>query len=967
MKEKKEQPKRLKIAVVIVFLFFTIPISPQNRPFRFDHISLNEGLSQNTVFCMLQDSKGFIWFCTQDGLNKYDGCTFTVYKPEPGNPTSLSHNIISSICEDSSGMFWIGTSNGGVNRFDPVEERFYHYPVDPDDPNCINSRSINVIYQDRAGTIWIGTGGGGLSKLTRQKDLKKPAAGNEKIVTYRMSRSDPGCLSSDYVSSILEDRSGILWVGTGEGLDKFDRKTGNFTHYRHNADDPFSLSHSLVTALFEDRSGLLWVGTDRGLNSLDKDSGKFTRYLNRPADSGSLSSNLVKSIIDDSSGALWVGTINGGLNRLDKKTGIFTHCRHECNDPESLSLDDISCLYKDHSDILWIGTYGKGVNKFDRQNNFKHYQEKSDNLHSLSSNFIYSIYEDLDGVLWIATGDRGLNKLDRKTGYITHYRHIPGKPNSLGTDRLRYIYEDGAGTLWIGSFEAGLEKFNRETETFTHYRRVPNDPSSLSHDSVYSIHEDSSGILWVGTFGGGLNKFNPATETFTRFQRIDNDPDSLNSNLIDVIYEAPSEPGILLIGTRDRGINRFDTSRGTFTHWTAAPDDPYSLSSDKIDCIYEDSAGTLWVATYGGGLNKAIYRQGERVRFVHYTEKHGLSNDSVYGILEDSSGNLWMSTNRGISKFDPIKETFKSYDARDGLQANEFNAGAYYKSRNGEMFFGGINGFNAFYPDEIKDNPHIPPIAVTGFRIANKPVGIGRDSPLKQFITYAERIVLPYDKNIISFEFAALDFTVPGKNRYAYKMEGLDEDWLYTDAGQRLATYTYLAPGEYVFRVKGSNNDGLWNEHGTSLQVVILPPFYLTWWFKAITILGLAAIIYALCKMRIKAVSIRLKKEIAFRELLLKHDISKREKEIIDMILEGKSNKDIEDELFISYHTVKNHLYSIYKKFKVRSRGELVLIIGTYTRSLHAAPHSPLPVMPAESSIKKETPSPRSNFAARFD
>ncbi len=942
MTNKKHQFKAGVFIFLIVIVFVLAAAGfAWGESIRFNRISLDEGLSQNTVFCMLQDSKGFMWFGTQDGLNKYDGYTFTVFKQQPDDPNSLSQNTISAVCEDDRGMLWVGTEDSGLNRYDPAEEKFYRYPVDPGNPGCINDGHIKAIFQDKEGAIWIGTEGGGLSKLTRQYDPQKPGTVDEKIVTYRALPGDTTSLSCDKVTAIAADRSGILWIGTSKGLNKFDRKTGKFTHYFYKVADPGSISCNEVKTFFEDSSGFLWVGTARGLNFLDRTTGKFTRYLNRPGDADSLSSNIVTSIAEDHSGVLWIGTINGGLNRFDKKTAIFTRYSHKANNPQSLSINDIFCLYEDRSCNLWIGTAGRGLNKIDRQNNFKYYHTQNGNPYGLSDDFVFSILEDRSGILWIATADGGLNKFDRNTGKVTQYHHDPADINSLGHEWLRCLCQDKAGYLWIGTSNSGLDKFNPGTGDFTHYRCIPGDSNSLSHDIIHAIFEDSRGRLWVGTFGGGLCRFNRENDTFTHFNNNSETPYSLNNNLIDVIYEAPGEPDILLIGTRGAGIFRFDTRSGVFTPWLMNSADPYSLSSNKINCIYVDSSAVLWAGTHGGGLNKAIYRRADKVKFIHYTEKNGLSNNVIYGILEDESGFLWLSTNKGISKFDPKKEIFKNYNARDGLQANEYNLGAYFKSRSGEMFFGGINGFNAFYPSAVKDNPHIPPIVITGFRIANKPVAVGGDSPLRQSITGCKKIELRYNQNVISFEFAALDFTIPGKNRYAYKMEGIDKDWIYLDEGQRTAAYTHLPAGKYLFRVKGSNNDGLWNEQGTAIAVVILPPFYLTWWFKMLAILALAALIYVLCRMKIKAVSARLKQEISFRDLLFKYDISKREKEIIDLILAGKNNKVIEDELYISYHTVKNHLYNIYKKFNVTNRGELILLIKSSSNEFPAGPADP--------------------------
>lgn len=849
-------------AAVLVFLALCAVLPSQGRSIHFKRISIDEGLSQNSIFGIIQDSKGFMWFGTQDGLNKYDGYKFTIYKPVPGNPDTLSHNLILALCEDRSGMIWIGTAGGGLNRFDPKQEKFFRYPVAAASPNHINSTFIIDICLDHNGNLWIATGGGGLSKLTLEtKDAERKAGIiREKITTYRHNPNNPDSLGDDGISSVVEDNTGTIWIGTGtSGVDRFNRENETFTHYRHNENDPASLSHNNVIQVLADSSGMIWVGTVQGLNLLDKETGTFTRYLNRPGNPNSLSSDNVSDILEDRSGVLWVSTFDRGLNRFDKRSETFTHYRSIPGDPNSLGYDNIATLYEDRSRILWIGTQGKGLNKFDRSDKFAHYRQNPNNLNSLNDSFIYSLWENHTGILWIGTSDGGLNKFDRNNNTFKYYRNIPGDPNSISHDRVRCLLEDKRGVLWAGTDGGGLNKFNRLDETFSHYRNIQDNPNSLSSDFIYTLYEDSSGVLWIGTNGRGLNKMNRETGTFYRYVNQPDNPNSLGGNQVYIIFEAPSEPGTLWIGTRFNGVDRFDSQREKFTHYTADPADSHSLSSNQVTCIQEDSSGVLWVGTYGGGLNKAVRNKNKKEidEFYHYTEKDGLCNNSVYGILEDPEGNLWLSTNKGLSRFDPRKEIFKNFTFKDGLQGSEFNGGAYHKSRTGEMFFGGINGFNAFFPANVRDNPYIPAIALTGFRFHNEEVAIGPDSPLKQAVAWTKELRLKHRQNDLSFEFAALDFTIPEKNEYAYKMEGYNKNWITTHADQRVAYFTNLAPGEYVFRVKGSNNDGVWNEEGAALKIIIKPPYWASWWFRIAMLLVIAGIIVLLYKRRLKNVRIK--------------------------------------------------------------------------------------------------------------
>lgn len=832
--------------------------SGRSDSIRFKHISLDDGLSQNSVFCILQDSKGFMWFGTQDGLNKYDGYNFTIYKREPGNRNSLNGARVNALCEDPSGILWIGTDSG-LNRFDPRTETFYRYRTTPNTPDGLNNPTINALCPDRRGALWIGTNGGGLSRLTHEPGGKE---------TFTHFKGTPGYAASqggDFVTSIIEDQSGTIWAATFGGLIKFDPASEAFTCFRHSSDDPNSLNSNRLTVVYEDRSGLLWIGTNGdGLNIFDRKNGTFVHYPAEPDVPGGLGSGVIYCIHEDQSGVLWVGTLQGGLNRFDKRSESFTRFSRNPRDPYSLSNNSITTIYEDRSRILWMGTPGGGLNKFDRDHKFDHYKADPDNPAGLSDSFAYAILEDRSGILWIGTSDAGLDKFDRRKDTVTNYRWDPNDPGSLGANLVRAVYEDSSGVIWVGTWGAGLNKFNRETETFTRYTSDPFDPRSLSGNLIITILEDRKGRFWVGTLGGGLNRFDRETGTSTRYRHDPANLQSLSDDLVYCLYESPSEPGIIWIGTRSGGLNRFDPDEGTWERFRENPDDPRSLSSNDIVSLLEDSSGTFWVGTYGGGLNKLIRKKKGRWECVRYTEKNGLVNNAIYGVLEDPEGCLWISSNRGLTRFDPKTETFKNYTPADGLQGNEFNGGAYFKSKRGEMFFGGLNGVNAFFPSKLlRKNPYVPPVVITTLKLFNNPVPVARasdESPLREALPWAEELRLSYKQNVLSFEFAALDFTTPGSNQYAYKMEGFDEDWVYTGSGHRLASYTNLAPGEYVFRVRGSNNDGIWNEEGASLRVMITPPYWATWWFRSFLAFAVIGLVFIWYRRRLK--NVRLKAEL---------------------------------------------------------------------------------------------------------
>ncbi len=857
---------------ILYILSVSVSLYGQDHNIRFEHISLEQGLSQVTVNCILQDRQGFMWFGTQDGLNKYDGYKFTVYHYDPENNASLSNNFIWSIQEDARGNLWIGTCSGGLNKFDPKTETFTSYQHQADNPQSLSNNFVWSVFEDSRGSLWIGTHGGGLNRFDRR---------TETFTRYMHQPDNPQGLSHNSVYSIFEDTGGSLWIGTlGGGLSKFDRKAEIFTRYQHQADNPQSLSSNFVQSIFEDTGGSLWIGTRGGLNKFDRKTETFIRYQHQANNPKSLSHNRVCSIVEDTGDNLWIGTYGGGLNKFDRKTETFSHSQHQTDNPQSLSSNFVQSIIKDAGGNLWIGTYGSGINKFDRMADiFPRYQHQVDNPQSLSNNVVWSIIEDSEGSLWIGTNGGGLNKFDRKTETFTRYQHQADNPQSLSNNVVWSIIEDSEGSLWVGT-EDGLNKFDRKADIFTCYQHQANNPQSLSNNFVFSIFEDTGSNLWIGTYGGGLNKFDRKTETFTRYQHQADNPQSLSHNAVFSIFEDAGNN--LWIGTNGGGLNKFDRKAEIFTRYRHQADNPQSISNNFVFSIFEDSKGNLWSGTRGG-LNK-FDRKAET--FSYYRKKDGLPNDVVSGILEDDKGCLWLSTNNGISKFNPKTKMFTNYNKKDGLQSNEFNSGAYYKDRTGRMYFGGINGFNEFYPDSVKDNTYIPPVVITDFLLFNKPVevaktGIKSDKfQLQQHIGFTKEITLDYTDYIFAFEFSALNYRQSEKNKFAYKLEGLDKDWMETDYLHRRATYTNLPHGEYIFRVKASNDDGVWNEQGASIKINILPPFWKTWWFRTLAALLIMILAYTIYKLRIRSIT-------AQREML-RVQVNERTKELNERTKELK-------------------------------------------------------------------------------
>jgi serine phosphatase RsbU (regulator of sigma subunit)/ligand-binding sensor domain-containing protein len=820
---------RVFFAIFALILFGTAVLTSaahaQFDNIEFETLSLEHGLSQSSVLSIAQDEMGFMWFATEFGLNKYDGYKFIVLQHDPADPNTLSHTWIVSLFRDHSGILWIGTFNEGLNKYNLKTEEFTHYRSNPDDQSTLSNNIVRVIYEDHTGTLWIGTDNG-LNRFDRE---------TEEFARYFNKPDDPRSLSHNSVRSLCEDGSGALWIGTdGGGLNKFIREEEEFIRYMADQDNSNSLSNNSVKAICEDESGDLWIGTNGGgLNKFDIKKEYFIRYRHDPNDISSISHDEITSVYQDRTGMLWVGTNGGGINIFNEEEEEFVHYRHDANRPNSLCNDEVYSIYEDRAGVIWIGTYTGGISKYDRKKKkFSLYRRDPNDPNSLNADPVWSFYEDEDGMLWIGTHGGGLNRLDRRKNQYTYYTHHPNDPHSISHNVARIIHVDRDGMFWIGTHGGGLNRFDKNTGIFKSYQHDPNDPHSLSHQEIRWICEDRSGALWIGTNGGGLNKFDKNTERFIRYRADPNDPNSLSNDFARVVIE--DSQGVLWIGTQGGGIDIFDRDSEKFAHLRADPEDPRSLSSDHILSIFEDRSGVIWIGTWGGGLN--MYNRSDGT-FTSYTVDDGLPSNAIYGMLEDDQGNLWLSTNNGLSRYDRRNKTFKNYNVKDGLQSNEFNGNSYYRSKSGEMFFGGVRGFNAFYPDRIRDNPYIPPIVITSFQKLN------REAKLDVAITEIEKLVLSYKDYEFSFEFAALDYSVPEKNKYAYKMEGLDKDWIYTDASKRFASYTTLPPGNYVFRVKGSNNDDVWNEEGRSIAITITPPFWATWWFRSMILLALLGII----------------------------------------------------------------------------------------------------------------------------
>ncbi len=849
----------------------------QKDNIKFQSLTIKDGLSQNVVEGILQDSKGFMWFCTQDGLNQYDGKKFTIYRNDPENTNSICYNYLRCLCEDKNNNLWLG-SEKGLSKYDREKDIFINYKFDPEDENSIPNDQIRSIYEDKEGTLWIGTYNGGLAKYNH---------GEDNFSCFKFSADDPSSLSDNRVNFITEDIDSNLWVGTwGGGVNLFDTRECKFKRYRLSNDECHRISFNRVNSICSDKKGNIYVATNYGLFFLENGKQEFRHFLKDPSGSDSISDNLVSIVFIDSHETVYVGTRENGINIYNPETGKFSNIKKDKDNPDAINNNSITTIYEDRSGIIWIGTYGSGLNKFNRQSNkITHYYSEPNNPNSLSSNLIFNICEDSEGILWVGTRDEGLNRIDRKKNEFTVFKNDINDPSGLTNNTIHFIIEYRNDYLFISTNE-GLNKFDKRSKKFTHYFNNTNNSNSIGHNVAFSMAMDSKENIWISTMGGGISKYDPVNDKFTVYRSDPADENSISTNRIRCI--CIENDHIIWIGSDDAGLIKFEVNEEKFYEYKNDPDNILSISSNNIMTIYQDKSGNLWLGTVGGGLNKF---DKEKKTFRRYYRKDGLPNDTIIGILEDDHGNLWLSTNFGLSKFDPVKETFRNYDQRDGFQSNEFNQMSYLKLSSGELAFGGVNGFNIFHPDDLKDNSCIPPVVITNFLIANKSVPVSeKNSVLKKAITFEEEIILSHRDSVFSFEFASLDYNIPGKNQYAYMMEGFDKDWVYP-GNRGFATYTNLNHGDYIFRVRGSNNDGIWNEEGTSLKIKITPPFWRTLWFKTLGALAVAGTAGSIYKGKLDKVRKEKKAQEEFTRRLI--DVQENDRKRISMELHDSIGQDL--------------------------------------------------------------------------
>jgi len=819
------------------------------REIKFDYITPDDGLSQSSVGCILQDKNGYMWFGTMNGLNKYDGYKFVKYYHNPADSLSVAGDQIDCIFEDSHGQLWIG-SDGGVSLYDRDLDVFKNFRHKDSDPNSISGHRAYCIYEDSKGRYWVGTMGDGLN-LFNGKD--------NKFTRFLYNANDPHSLSNNDIRSIIEDKEGNILVATiGGGLNLISPDTKNIVHFVNDKNNSHSVAYNDIFSLAKDKHGTVWIGTlGGGLCRMNSSGpGKYSFDTFKPV-SNNIDRIKILTLYADQNNGIWIGTENGGLDYFDIAHKTFINYRVDEDNPSSLNNNSVHAVREDKTGNLWVGTYTGGVNVIKKNKKMLYTVAKiPGNDNSLSYNAVSCFFEDKEGKLWIGTDGGGINIWDRLLNKMSHYN---SKNTSLNSNAILAICDDKDDDIWIGGWGCGLNVYNKKNKTFKTFTQEKN---GLPSNNIFDILVDRKGQIWIAFGNIGLAKYDKKSGTFIIYSMQ-------NSNLPAnwVLNLTEDYAGNIILGHTD-GFSIFNPDNKTFENFRNNEDDDNSLSYNQINIIIPGHDSTLWIGTVFG-LNNYNPRNK---KFTHFFAKDGLPDNNITGLAEDVHGFIWSSTSNGISRYDPISGSFRNYTVTDGLQGNGYIRNSCYKTSKGEILFGGANGFNIFYPDSLFDNPNLPTMVITGFSIFNKPVKVGEEgSPLHKQISQTSHLELSYKQSVISFEFAAIEYTSPAQNKYAYQLEGFEKEWNYVGT-KHTATYTNLDPGEYILRVKGSNNDGKWNEEGVSLHIKITPPYWETWWFRLVVILLVLLLISTFFSIRLRT--------IKNNNLLLEIQVEERTKEL---------------------------------------------------------------------------------------
>jgi PAS domain S-box-containing protein len=834
--------KQVVIALLLLLVSINVnTFSEQtetNNSLSFKRLTTREGMPASAVNVILQDSRGFMWFGTGDGLVRYDGHDFRVFRPDANDPNSISHNSVLALKEDSNGDIWVGTDEGGLNLWHREAEKFIHYFHDPNDESSLSDNSVSDLLINDDGTIWVSTIGGGLN-------LFDPKTGRCERFVFHPDKADSldhDTPNDNLIRIMMRSRQGIIWLGTNfGGLNRFDPQTRKFQYYEHDPLDPESISHNRIDSIAEGVDGTLWLGTEQGLCCLDPQSEYVERFEYDPNDA--LQNPMIESVFVDSKGNVLAGTDGGGLYCYDPVKNNAINIRHNKYDDRTLVSNVIRAIYQDDNGDFWMGHFPSGVSYANKLNTpFRVYRNIPGQDNSLSDDRVLSVIEEDSGNLWVGTDRGGLNYFDRASGQWTHYKHDPNDESSLGARAVVCLLKDHKDQLWVGAWNGGLNKFDPETGTFLRYLPDRNRSNSLHSSHIWRIVEDHEKRLWVGTVNGGIARYLPDEDGFISYRHDPADPGSISHDSVWSIQVM--RDGTLWAGTSD-GICRWEPSTDSWKNYYHDANDPQSLSFNMITDMLEDHEGRLWIATAGGGINRF---DNASETFEYFTVENGLPSNMIRGFIEDQDGFFWLLTNNGLCRFDRETHQCRTYD--ENVPGTFTNGNARYLGCSGEIFIGSTEGLTIFNPQDIHPNDIASPLVLTRFEIFNQTMLPGRkDSPLTKSITETNRIEIPSIHSMISFQFALLNYRSSSRNQYKYMLEGFDTNWRISGP-ERRATYTNLFPGHYKFRVKAANNEGVWSSKGVNLELIVLPLWWQAWWIRWGIIVGLLGIVWIIASWR---------------------------------------------------------------------------------------------------------------------
>ena len=805
----------------ISLLFAAIVCQSQNNLYQFTHLTTEQGLSQNKVTAIIQDKYGFMWFGTNNGLNRFDGYNMQTFYHWVGDSTSLSHNHIESLFEDSKGRLWVGTDGGGLNCFDYFTLKFKQYENVIADSASISSNSVYCIFENPAGILWIGTKNG----LNRFDPV------TEKFTRFYHTKGCTNCIASNSITSIYANSPNHLWIASyGGGVTKFDMATGSFTVF--SQDQPASILDNNVWAIYEDAKGKVWIGAESGaLNVYHQNTGKFFYYGYEPDQMKNKGENLVRKVVPGLGDDIWIASASGGLYQLNHTLRYFREYKHNLAIYESLSSNSLSTLYKSADNILWIGVVNGGVDRINlNQKPFFRLTQITNEPNSLCNNAVNGMMQDSEGNHWFAT-DNGLTVADVDFKTFTHYFEKDKNARTINHNTVTCLYEARNGEIWIGTSLGGINIYNKKSHQFKYLVSQPGDSNSLTSNSIRTICEDGEGNFWIGTKRGGLNKYNPETQKFERHGLSTIIHKNLNIN--DVAYILPSKDNKIYIATHGNGLNIYNCESQTVVTFVEQETNPNSLSSNQVNTLFFDSDSVLWIGTTQG-LNQF---DSKNSTFKRFSQTDGLPDNMINSIIEDPSKNLWVSTNNGITKFNKTLGSFTNYYKSDGLQSNQFNENSVLKDKNGQLFFGGINGVSFFYPDSIYDFQTIPKLNFTGLSVLNQTINVGDSLNHRVLLTKpiyeTDTLHLSYKESVFTLYFSSHDYIQTKNINYRYRLLPSNPQWI--DLGTRnFISFHNLPFGKHTLEIQASFSSGKWNFVSKMMTINIAPPFWKTLSFKII-------------------------------------------------------------------------------------------------------------------------------------